>query len=116
MINCGIVEVPSAGYLPVSISSTISVNEQVQRLFGEGVDLRFCVVRPDFVAHALEEAQHMQRICLLSGLDDPAKKPQVDVLVPDGEIEQVTAEITGSGYQADITIYSEAFKLGWPQK
>ena len=24
---------------------------------GEGVDLRFCVVRPDFIPHALEEAQ-----------------------------------------------------------
>lgn len=116
MINCGIVEVPSAGYLPVNANSTVSVNEQVTRMFGPGVDLRFCVVRPDFVAHALEEAQHMERICLLQGLEDAAKKPRVDVLVPNGEIQQLEVESRGTGYQAKIQLRGELFALGWPRK
>jgi hypothetical protein len=86
LIRRGIVELPPAGYLPVAPGSAFPVNEQVKRLLGEGVDLRFCVVRPDFVAHALEEAQHMQRISLLRGLDNPKDKEEVDILVPDGEI------------------------------
>ncbi|MBB3063120.1 hypothetical protein [Microbulbifer rhizosphaerae] len=116
MINCGIVEVPSAGYLPVNANSTVSVNEQVTRMFGPGVDLRFCVVRPDFVAHALEEAQHMERICLLQGLEDAAKKPRVDVLVPNGEIQQLEVESRGTGYRANIQLRGELFALGWPRK
>lgn len=90
LIEGGIVELPPAGYLPVSPTSLMTVNDQVRRLVGEGLDLRFCVVRPDFVGHALEEAQHMDRISLLAGLDDPDQKPEVDVLVPDGEIVSVT--------------------------
>jgi hypothetical protein len=85
LINGGIVELPSAGYLPVT-PGTVPVNTQVRRLMGEGVDLRFCVVRPDFVAHALEQAQHMERISLLVGLDDPQAKQRVDILVPNGDI------------------------------
>lgn len=115
MINCGIVEVPSAGYLPVNVSSTVSVNEQVTRLFGPGVDLRFCVVRPDFVAHALEEAQHLERICLLRGLEDASRRPEVDVLVPNGEIEQREVERPGTGYRATIELHSPLFELGWPR-
>jgi hypothetical protein len=85
LINGGIMELPSAGYLPV-VPGTITVNEQVRRLLGEGLDLRFCIVRPDFVPHALEEAQHMERISLLTGLDNPQAKPAVDILVPDGTL------------------------------
>lgn len=87
LINAGIVELPSAGYLPVIEGGTISVNTQVRRMLGEGVDLQFCVVRHDFVPHALEEAQHMERISLLTGLDDPKARPEVDILVPDGDID-----------------------------
>jgi hypothetical protein len=86
LIDGGIIETPSAAYLPVVPNSVDSVNQQVRRLLGKGVDLRFCVVRPDFVAHALEEAQHMERISLIEGLAHPDRVPQVDVLVPDGEI------------------------------
>jgi hypothetical protein len=84
LIDGGIVEVPSAGYLPVVPGTEITVNEQVRRLMGPGVDLRFCIVTPDYVPHALEEAQHMDRISLIEGLDDPKKIPPVDVLVPNG--------------------------------
>jgi len=90
LIEGGIIELPSAGYLPVVPGSGMSINAQVRRLLGEGLDLRFCVVRPDYVPHALEEAQHMERISLLQGLDDPNAIPQVDILVPNGEV--VTAK------------------------
>ncbi|MEO8333804.1 MAG: hypothetical protein ABI664_02445, partial [bacterium] len=90
LINGGIVELPSAGYLPV-VPGTVTVNDQVRRLLGEGLDLRFCIVRPDFVPHALEEAQHMERISLLQGLDDPQAKPEVDILVPNGDLLTTTA-------------------------
>lgn len=90
LISGGIIELPSAGYLPIAPDGKATVNQQVRKLMGEGVDLRFCIVRPDYVAHALEEAQHMERISLIQGLEDPKKKPQVDILVPDGEF--VTAE------------------------
>ena len=101
LISRGIVELPSAGYLPVVPGAAMTVNEQVRALMGEGVDLRFCVVRPDFVAHALEEAQHMQRISLLKGLDDPGALEEVDVLVPDGEIEGDPKSL-GKGWEARI--------------
>ncbi len=86
LIDGGIVELPAAGYLPVVPGDALPVNGQVRNFMGEGVDLRFCVVRPDFVAHALEEAQHMERLSLLEGLDNPSRMPEVDILVPDGVI------------------------------
>ena len=102
LINRGIVELPSAGYLPVTPGDEVAVNEQVRRLTGEGVNLSFCVVRPDFVPHALEEARHMDRISLLEGIDDPSAKPQVDVLVPDGRVEEYTPRPEGIGYEMEL--------------
>jgi hypothetical protein len=84
LIRRGIVELPPAGYLPVAIGKSPTVNDQVRALMGEGVDLRFCIVHPDVVAHELEEGQHMERISLLTGIDDPARKQEVDIFVPDG--------------------------------
>jgi len=69
-----------------------------------GVDLRFCVVRPDYVAHALEEAQHMERISLLQGLDDPMNKPEVDILVPNGEIIEQKQLSPGTGLEASVEV------------
>lgn len=101
LIRRGIVELPSAGYLPVAPGSAFPVNAQVRRLMGDGVDLRFCVVRPDFVAHALEEAQHMQRISLLRGLSNPQQKEEVDILVPDGQILSA-ANPQGAGWEVRL--------------
>jgi hypothetical protein len=84
LIRHGIVELPPAGYLPVSVGNEQTVNAQVRALMGDGVDLRFCIVHPDVVAHELEAGQHMERISLLRGLDDPTQMPQVDIFVPDG--------------------------------
>lgn len=104
LISRGVVELPSAGYLPVVAGTTLTVNGQVRRLLGEGVDLRYCIVRPDFVAHALEEAQHMERISLLQGLDRPGDRPAVDVLVPDGEIVRIASPPPGRGFEGVVRI------------
>jgi hypothetical protein len=101
LIREGIVATPSAAYLPVLPAAT-TINKQVRMLLGEGLDLRFCVVRPDFVAHALEEAQHMERISLLEGLDDPNHKPEVDVLVPNGEIVKSEQATAGTGFEGRV--------------
>lgn len=106
LLRGGIVELPSAGYLPVTPGSSVSVNRQVRELMGEGVDLRFCIVRPDFVPHALEEAQHMERISLTQGLDDPKRRPEVDVLVPNGRARTRQVEAPGRGYETSLTLHS----------
>ncbi len=102
LIRGGIVELPSAGYLPIARPSELSVNAQVRNLLGEGVDLRFCVVRPDFVPHALEEAQHMERISLVQGLATPLDRPKVDILVPNGEPLDLAAKMNGMGFAGDV--------------
>jgi hypothetical protein len=105
LLRGGIVETPSAGYLPVVPGESATVNAQVRQWMGEGVDLRFCVVRPDFVPHALEEAQHMERISLTQGLDNPQAKPQVDVLVPNGVILKQPTASPGQGYEAVVQLF-----------
>jgi hypothetical protein len=117
LIDGGIVELPPAGYLPVDPASAMTVNEQVRRLLGEGVDLRFCVVRPDDVARELEGAQHMDRISLLRGLDDPADKPPVDILVPDGEILEQGQAADGLSFRVRIAVgeVNPDFQQTWKQ-
>lgn len=104
LIDAGIVELPPAGYLPVDPSSKQSVDFQVRRLLGDGVDLRFCVIRPDDAARELEGAQHMDRISLLKGLDDPAARDVVDILVPDGRLLAFEDQAEGLVFRAKIGI------------
>lgn len=111
LIEGGIVELPPAGYLPVLPDSPVGVERQVRQLLGDGLDLRFCAVRPDFVPHALEEAQHMERISLTAGLDAPEAKPKVDVLVPDGVFEERAAVAPGVGYETRLRIEPVALSL-----
>jgi hypothetical protein len=80
LIDHGIVETASAGYLPVDPGG--DVRTQVHAYMGPGVDLRFCAVRADFIPEAFQEAQHMERISLTQGMDDPDRREEVDVLVP----------------------------------
>ena len=108
LIHWGLIELPSAGYLPVVPGDSLSVNAQVRRLLGEGLDLRFCIVRPDFVPHALEEAQHMERISLLQGLDHPERKPRVDILVPNGRVAPGRDE-TGRYYEMRVNLIPDNF-------
>jgi hypothetical protein len=110
LINGGIIETPSAGYLPVMTGASVTVNQQVRALLGDGVDLRFCVVRPDFVAHAFEEAQHMERISLIEGLENPRAKPAVDVLVPDGQVA-AAATATGTFYEMRLNVLPQNLVL-----
>jgi hypothetical protein len=107
LIRGGIIELPSAGYLPIVNGTIQSVNDQVRALLGEGLDLRFCVVTADYVAHALEEAQHMDRISLTEGLDDPTHKPKVDILVPDGTIAGSGVSPAAGLFDAALTFSSQ---------
>lgn len=111
LISGGIVETPPAGYLPITVDSNIPVNEQVKKLLGEGVELRFCTVRPDYIPHALEEAQHMERISLLEGLDDPSKKPRIDVLVPNGTYGVKPQGADSVGYDMELKIFNSILPL-----
>lgn len=111
LLERGIVELPSGGYLPVATDGG-TVNDQVRALLGEGLDLRFCVVRPDYVAHALEEVQHMDRISLVQGLDDPKAKPHVDILVPDGEATTAEQQQVGRGYDVRLALGTLLLTLG----
>jgi hypothetical protein len=112
LINSGIVELPPAGFLPVVPGDT-PVNTQVRQLLGEGLDLRFCAVQPpEFVGHAFEEAQHLPRISLLAGLDDPQNKPPVDVLVPNGQIVQQDLQPAGRGFEALVNLVPTSGTVG----
>jgi hypothetical protein len=112
LITEGIVELPPAGYLPV-VPGGLDVNTQVRRLLGEGVDLRFCSVRPDYVAHALEEAQHMERICLLRGIEDPEALEEVDILVPDGLVTEAPAP-QGSYFETTFSVSTPTLQVERP--
>ncbi len=90
LLDRAIMQLPPCGYLPVDPARRLQ--DQVRAFMGPGVDLRFCAVRPDFVGEAFEEAQHMDRISLTQGIDDPGNLEEVDILVPGGRIEEEKAE------------------------
>jgi hypothetical protein len=112
LIDWGFVELPSAGYLPVVPGAKETVNSQVRRLMGPGVDLRFCVVTPDYVPHALEMRQHMDRITLLDGIVDPTKKPKVDILVPNGTIVEATQAADGRPFEVTLFTADKTLPTG----
>ncbi len=109
LVDGGIVELPSAGYLPVVPGAGETVNAQVRRQLGPGVDLRFCLVTPDYVPHALEMRQHMDRISLLDGLADPARRPPVDILVPNGTLRKNPQPAAGTFY--DVAVQARSRQL-----
>lgn len=83
LLELGFDELPPAGYLggitsAKGVATAKSLRARLQALFGEKVDLRLCAVRADYVAGAVEEAQHLDRIPLDSQYDTVA----VDILVP----------------------------------
>jgi hypothetical protein len=84
LIDGGIIELPPAGYLPIDLTTAAALEAQVSLLLGQGVDLRFCVMRHDEAGSEFTKGQHLDRIPLLTGLDDPSQRQQVDILVPDG--------------------------------
>lgn len=104
LLKAGFVTVPPAGYLVVDPGSGITLRQQCQALLGDGVDLRFCAVRRDQIAHELERAQHMNRISLIQGLRNQADRELVDILVPDGVLEDDTAARTDYGFAVDLSV------------
>ncbi|MGE7436066.1 hypothetical protein [Kitasatospora sp. NPDC001175] len=73
----GIHELPPAGYLPCSYSTTGDLRAVLDRLLGDGVDLRICQYGLAEIAQAVQEAQRRDRIPLAA-----ACRPGVDILVP----------------------------------
>jgi hypothetical protein len=76
--DLGLLELPPAGYL-TDLGGEKAGRAAVARLFDDTVDLRFCEVRADYVAGAVQAAQHLDRIPLDTSSDP---RPQVDILVP----------------------------------
>ena len=102
LLNSGFVQLPPAGYLPVQPGKT-PVQEQLARLFGEGVRLYLRAARADVLPHLLEEAQHMERISLTKGLDQPSALEEVEVFVPDGQAVDVAAKHPGTWWSVDMS-------------
>lgn len=94
LINHGFVQLPPAGYLPVQPGKT-PLPEQLARIFGEGVRLHYRAARADVLPHLLEQAQHMARISLTQGLDDPQALEDVEIFVPDGQVIDLATQSPG---------------------
>ena len=101
LLQAGFVELPPAGYLPV-VPGQQPLADQLSRMFGEGVDLTYHAVRHDEIAHLVEEAQHMDRISLTRGLDDPTQLEQVEIFVPDGTTSTGAAAAVGTWWQMEL--------------
>ena len=98
----GFGELPPAGYLP--IAATQSVPEQLARWFGEGVRVHLRAAPFDALPHLLEEAQHMNRISLTKGIDNPQALEDVEVFVPDGAVGTVAAAPQGTWWQTQLHV------------
>lgn len=101
----GLVDLPPTGLLPASVGQP--VEPQMAALFGSGVDLRFCAAHPDAVSEEFWEAQHLDRIPLWVGLDDPDQRPEVDILVPDPKVSRAQSRPGASAYATRVTISPE---------
>ncbi|HEY0543222.1 MAG TPA: hypothetical protein VGD53_33005 [Actinoallomurus sp.] len=104
LIDGGIVELPSAGYLPVDPQAAAGLRDQLAPVFGTGVELRICAVRRDQIPREFEAAQHLDRISLLRGRTDPRAVERVDVLVPDGRIEAAGTAANKFGFAVDLAV------------
>ena len=98
----GFGDLPPAGYLP--IAATQSVPEQLARWFGEGVRVHLRAAPFDALPHLLEEAQHMNRISLTKGIENPQALEDVEVFVPDGAVGSVAAAPQGTWWQTQLNV------------
>jgi hypothetical protein len=99
LITLGFDELPPAGYLPWNFDGVQDRQAAAQALFGDGVDVRVRDCRADFVAHAIEQVQHMDRIPLK---DHANGKPKIDLLIPT-EPSDLKATWTGNyGWSAFV--------------
>ena len=101
LIAAGFLDLPPAGYLPVA-AAKVALEVQLQRMFGEGVQLHLHAVAEDEIAHLLEEAQHMRRISLTRGIDDSKTPEMVEVFVPEGRVVDAKAPATGEWWQVVV--------------
>ena len=101
LIAAGFLDLPPAGYLPVA-PAKVALEVQLQRMFGEGVQLHLHAVAEDEIAHLLEEAQHMRRISLTRGIDDPKSPERVEVFVPEGRVVDTQAPASGEWWQVVV--------------
>lgn len=116
LLGSGFVQLPPAGYLPVQPGKTPLI-DQLSRLFGEGVRLHLRAARADVLPHLLEEAQHMERISLTKGLDQPNALEEVEIFVPDGQAVDVAAQHPGTWWSVEmsaqaITMLSDLVSAG----
>jgi hypothetical protein len=107
LLDAGFVELPPAGYLPV-VPGKQPLADQLSRMFGEGVALTWHAVRHDEIGHLVEQAQHLDRISLTRGLDDPAQVEHVEIFVPDGSETRAAAQAAGTWWQ--MTLAATALK------
>jgi hypothetical protein len=95
----GFGELPPAGYLAPILDGDAG-KAQVDRLFaGTAVKLRFCQVRADYVAGAVQAGQHLDRIPL-----DPQTfpQPEVDILVPSVSADLAPLKTDSYGWVAFV--------------
>jgi len=93
----GFVELPPAGFLRVGGEGD-DLSAAVTALFGENVDVRVCRCRADYVPHAVEQAQHLDRI----PLDSSDAPPTVDILVPDWPTDLAPLKADDYGWVAFV--------------
>jgi hypothetical protein len=98
LISRGIGELPPAGFLQVGTSRK-TITATVRALFeGSEVELRFCQCRADFVPHAIEQSQHLDRIPLKGEYG----AAQVDILVPTEPADLAATRAENYGWVAFV--------------
>ena len=81
----GFEDLPPAGYLPLPRAAG-SVEAAVRLLLGSRPELRFVSAGADYVARAVDESQHRDRIRLAG----PKPWPELDILVPEPGADGLT--------------------------
>lgn len=101
LLERGIVELPPAGFLPVSPNGG-PLERQLQDWVGPGLRLQICSAPLDAIGHLFGQAQHSARTSLTHGIADPADKPLLQIIVPDGEAG--VAPVAAPGYAVGLQV------------
>jgi hypothetical protein len=100
LCDLGFEELPPAGYLPWDFDDSAD-RQAALDFFGGEVDVRVCECRADFVAHAIEQVQHMDRIPLRGHVNS---EPKIDLLIPcePSDLEATSPDTSGYGWSAFV--------------